>query len=101
MPSVSTTFSCAAFLACLVLRASSAGAQPVQQVLMLHGSNRGSLVLDSFTGNFRTDLNERTGRPVNVVQIVVGPTGFVGAPEQRWSSTSNRRSPIAASRICI
>ena len=62
---------------------SSAWAQPkVQQVLLLHGSDRGNLVLDTFTGNFRADLDERAGRPVNVVQIVIGPTGFAGAPEQ-------------------
>ena len=37
---------------------------------------------DNFTGNFRVELDQRAGRPVNVVQVVVGPTGFVGAPEQ-------------------
>ena len=35
-----------------------------------------------FTGNFRVELDQRVGRPLNVVQIVVGPTGFAGAPEQ-------------------
>jgi ABC-type uncharacterized transport system substrate-binding protein len=39
-------------------------------------------VLDTFTGNFRVDLEQRAGRPVNFVQIVVGRTGSVGAPEQ-------------------
>ena len=38
--------------------------------------------LDYFTGNFRVDLDHRAGTPVNVVQVVVGPTGFVGAPER-------------------
>ena len=33
------------------------------------------------TANFRVDLGQRTGQAVNVVEIVVGPTGFVGAPE--------------------
>ena len=83
MASVSSRFRRAALAACLVLCGSSAEAQPkVQQILLLHGSDRGNLVLDTFTGNFRADLDERAGRPVNVVQIVVGPTGFAGAPEQ-------------------
>ena len=38
--------------------------------------------IDSFTGNFRVNLDQRAGKPVNVVQVVVGPTGFVGAPER-------------------
>ena len=49
---------------------------------MLQSFDRGNLVLDHFTGNFRVDLDQRAGTPVNVVQVVVGPTGFVGAPEQ-------------------
>ncbi len=40
------------------------------------------MTLDRLTGNFRVDLDQRAGRPVNVVEVVVGPTGFVGAPEQ-------------------
>ena len=83
MPSVSSSFARAALVACLVLYGRSIEAQPqVQQVLMLHGADRGNLVIDSFTGNFRVDLDDRAGRPVNVVQIVVGPTGFVSAPDQ-------------------
>ena len=38
--------------------------------------------MDQFTGNFRVELDQRAEGPVNVVQVVVGPTGFVGAPEQ-------------------
>ena len=49
---------------------------------MLQSFDRGNLTLDHFTGNFRVDLDQRAGTPVNVVQVVVGPTGFVGAPEQ-------------------
>ena len=36
---------------------------------------------DYITANFRVDLGQRIGQAVNVVEIVVGPTGFVGAPE--------------------
>ncbi len=49
---------------------------------MLQSLDRGNLTLDHFTGNFRVSLDQRAGNPVNVVQVVVGPTGFVGAPEQ-------------------
>ena len=53
-----------------------------QQVLVLQSFHRGSLPVDYFTGNFRVDLDQRAERPVNVVQVVVGPTGFIGAPDQ-------------------
>jgi ABC-type uncharacterized transport system substrate-binding protein len=49
---------------------------------MLQSLDRGNLTLDHFTGNFRVELDQRAERPVNLVQVVVGPTGFVGAPEQ-------------------
>ncbi len=73
-----------ALTALLVLgAAANAAAQPlVQQVLVLQSFDRGSLPVDHFTGNFRVDLDQRAERPVNVVEVVVGPTGFVGAPEQ-------------------
>src|SRR4249919_3948389 len=83
MASVCSRFQWAAVAGCLLLSVASSEAQlPVRQVLMLHSFNRGNLVIDNFTGNFRVDLDQRVDRPVNVVQIVVGPTGFVGAPEQ-------------------
>ena len=76
-------FRCAALAGLLVLGAASSDAQPaVRQVLVLQSFDRGNLTLDHFTGNFRVDLDQRAGQPVNVVQVVVGPTGFVGAPEQ-------------------
>lgn len=74
---------CAAVAGLLVLGAASSEAQPpVRQVLVLQSFDRGNLVVDHFTGNLRVELDQRVGRPVNVVQVVVGPTGFVGAPEQ-------------------
>ena len=91
---------------CLVLCGRSVEAQGpsgqahphVQQILLLQGVDRGSVTVDSFTANFRVDLDERVGRPVNVVQVVVGPTGFVGAPEQAVvdyirSTFANRSKP--------
>ena len=54
----------------------------VRQVLMLQSFDRGTFPVDQFTNNFRIELVRRAPEPVNVVQIVVGPTGFVGAPEQ-------------------
>ena len=49
---------------------------------MLQSFDRGNVSVDQFTGNFRVELDQRAGGPVNVVQVVVGPTGSVGAPEQ-------------------
>jgi len=65
----------------LLLVAASGEAQPeARQILVLQSSNRGNLSLDSFFANFHVDLEERAGE-VNVVQVVVGPSGFVVAPE--------------------
>jgi signal transduction histidine kinase len=67
----------------LVIAAATSEAQsPVKQVLVLQTFDRGNLVFDEFTGEFRLGLDQRAGKPLNVVQVVVGPTGFVGAPEQ-------------------
>ena len=87
----------------MLLAATSSDAQPVahphvQQILLLQGVDRGSVVVDSFTANFRVDLDKRVGRPVNVVQVVVSPTGFVGASEQAVvdyirSTFANRSKP--------
>jgi hypothetical protein len=79
---VGSRLSCAA-LAFSFFGAAPCGAQPaVRQVLVLQAVDRGNLTIDQFTGNFRVELDERAERPVNVVQVVVGPTGFVGASEQ-------------------
>ena len=66
---------------CASVEAQPQGHPHVQQILLLQGVDRGSVTVDSFTANFRVDLDARVGRPVNVVQVVVTPTGFVGAPE--------------------
>jgi ABC-type uncharacterized transport system substrate-binding protein len=82
-PGVGSRFRCAGLAGLLVLGAASSEAQTaVRQVLVLQSFDRGNLIIDQFTGNFRVDLDQRAGSPVNVVQVVVGPTGFVGAPEQ-------------------
>jgi signal transduction histidine kinase len=75
---------CAALLSGLPLigAATSDAQSPVKQILVLQSVPRGNLTLDAFTGEFRARLDQRAGEPVNVVQIVVGPTGLVGAPEQ-------------------
>ena len=78
-------FQCAAVAGAglLVLAAASSEAQPaVRQVLLLQSFDRGNMTDDYTTANFRVDVGRRTGQAVNVVEIVVGPTGFVGAPEQ-------------------
>ena len=66
-----------------MLGPASGEVQPsVQQVLLLQSFDRGNMILDQFTGNLRVDLDRRVGSPVNVVQVIVGPTGFVGASEE-------------------
>ena len=70
----------AALLGCCA--ASSEAAPAARQVLLLQSFERGILVVDYLTANLRVDLEQRIGGPVNIVQVVVSPTGFVGAPEQ-------------------
>ncbi|HEU5138239.1 MAG TPA: ATP-binding protein [Steroidobacteraceae bacterium] len=62
--------------------ASGAAEPPARQVLLLQSFSRGNMILDHFTVNLRVELDQRVGKPVNVVQVVVGPTGFVGPSEQ-------------------
>jgi len=82
MSRASERLRCAALAGALALIAVPSSAAPaVQQVLLLQSSDRGSLIFDHFTANFRVDLERLAGSPVNVVQVVVGPTGFVGAPD--------------------
>ena len=58
-------------------------AQPVaRQVLVLQSFERGNMIVDHFTTNFRVELDTQVEHPVNLLQVVVGPTGFVAAPEQ-------------------
>jgi len=73
-----------AVLACVLAFGAARGeaAPVVRHVLLLQSFDRGNLALDSLTGGFRVELDRLAGSPVNVVQVVVGPTGFVGAPEQ-------------------
>jgi signal transduction histidine kinase len=67
----------------IVLAAAPSEAQPVpRQVLVLQSFERGNMVIDHFTANFRVELDEQVGHPVNMIQVVVGPTGFVVAPDQ-------------------
>jgi signal transduction histidine kinase len=67
----------------LFLSAAPSDAQPgVRQVLVLQSFERGNMIIDHFTTNFRVELDKQVGRPVNVLQVVVGPEGFVAAPEQ-------------------
>lgn len=73
----------AALAALLILTAAPAAAQsPVKQVLVLQSFDRGNMILDHFTANLRVELDQRAEAPLNVVQVVAGATGFVGAPEE-------------------
>jgi signal transduction histidine kinase len=86
MASVCRRFVCAVVTSLLVLAAAPSDAQPsvrpVRQVLVLQPFDRGNLIVDAFTAHFRVELDQHAGTPVNVIQVVVGPTGFVTAPEQ-------------------
>ena len=64
---------CSALL--LLLSAGSSEAAN-KHVLILHSVERGSLVLDYFTGNFRVDLQSRLKEAVTFTQFVVTPPGF-------------------------
>ena len=67
----------------MVLGAASSDAQPaVRQVLLLQSLDHGNMPIDRFTANFRVDLSEGLGAPVNITQISVATSGLVGAPEQ-------------------
>ena len=80
---LATAVLCVALVGLLMLgRASGEAQPPVRQVLLLQSFDRGNMIVDHFTGNLRVDLDRNVGSPVNVVQVVVGPTGFVGASEQ-------------------
>ena len=91
---------CAALAGLLMLGPAWSETQPpVRQVLLLQSFDRGNMIVDHFTGNLRVDLDRNVGSPVNVVQVVVGPTGFVGASEQAMvdfihSAYADRPKPV-------
>ena len=74
---------CAALACVLVLgAASSAAAQTVRQVLVLQSFDRGNLHARPVHRHLPRRAGPARGDPVNVIQVVVGPTGFVGASEE-------------------
>ena len=83
MRSVCRRFFCAALAGWLVAGAWPSDAQtPVRQVLLLQSFHHGVMVHDYLTGNLQVDLDQLTGRPVNVVQVIVSPAGNVGASDK-------------------
>ena len=83
IPGVCRRFHCVALTSWLLLGAVPSEAQsPVRQVLVLQSFDRGNLIVDAFTGHFLVELDQRAGTHANVVQVVVGPTGFVSAPDR-------------------
>src|SRR5262245_25958485 len=65
-----------------LLAASGDAASPVRRVLLLQSLDRGSLVFDRITADFRATLQERASQPVTVTEFVVAPAGFTEAPEK-------------------
>jgi len=53
-----------------------------RQVLVLQSMDRGSLVFDGITANFRASLQSRAGTRVTLLDFVVAPAGLNEAPEQ-------------------
>jgi signal transduction histidine kinase len=73
---------CAAALFVLL----TAGSRPVEaqarHILVLQSFDRGNLTLDSFTGDFRVDVERRSRVPVTFTQAVVNLSGFDVSPEK-------------------
>ena len=82
----------------LLAAVSSEAQQVTRHVLVLQSLDRGNLPVDQFTGNFRVELDQRAKTPVNVVQVMVGPIGFVAASEEAVVTTSDRSSSAIATR---
>ena len=66
----------------LLAVASSEAATTARQVLLLQSSDRGSLVFDRVTADFRAALQDRAGEWVTVVEFVVAPAGFAESPDE-------------------
>jgi signal transduction histidine kinase len=73
---------CALAAVLLLVAAPSGAATPVRQVLVLQSSDRGTIVFDRFTADFREALEERSAEPLTVTQFVIAPAGFAEPPEQ-------------------
>src|SRR5262245_9494611 len=68
----------------LILLAAALGhaSPPVRRVLLLQSMDRGSLIFDRITTDFRMALQGAAGGPVTVNEVVVTPAGFTEAPDQ-------------------
>jgi len=65
----------------LLMTATDAAAG-VQHVLILQTFDRGTIVYDRFTQDFRRTLEERAPDPVTFTQIALAPAGFIDTPEE-------------------
>src|SRR6187200_3743523 len=70
---------CTALFVLLTVCSTPAVAQ-MRRILLLESFDRGNLTLDSFTGDFRVDVERRSGFPVTFTQAVVNPSGFDVSP---------------------
>ena len=55
-------------------------APAARKILVLQSLDRGSMVFDKFTADFRAALQEHAREPITLVEFVVAPAGFTGAP---------------------
>lgn len=53
-----------------------------RQVLVLQSIDRGSMVFDAFTAEFRSAIHKRAATSVTLFDFVVAPPGFVKAPDK-------------------
>jgi hypothetical protein len=75
MPRASQRFRRVALAAALTLAATaSLAAQPINQVLLLQSSARGSLIFDHFTANLRVDLESLAANPLRAGGILHWPS---------------------------
>ena len=70
-----------AWAGALILAAATADAAP-RRILVLQSLERGNLTFDSFTGNFRVDVEQGSAEPLTFTQVVVNPSGFDASPER-------------------
>jgi signal transduction histidine kinase len=70
------------FLVGAPLGAAAQSDHAARQVLVLQSMDRGSMVFDSFTTNFRAALQSRAGARVTLFDFVVAPAGLTEAPEK-------------------
>jgi signal transduction histidine kinase len=69
--------------ALLALLGSSSASAQIRHVLVLKTFDRGSVVFDRFTTDFRRELERRAAARVTFTEFAIAPAGIVEAPEEQ------------------